>query len=97
LSPDGATLYYVPDAHGGSWRNGTPLIGVDTATSEHRVVVELNPLIEPALGVRVGGTYDVAVDPASGRIYVGLNASAVDSNEPEATFGSVVLAVVDLE
>jgi hypothetical protein len=97
LSPDGATLYYVPDAHGGSWMNGTPLIGVDTATGEESVVVELNPLIEAALGVRLGGTYDVAVDPASGRIYIGLNASPADGNEPEAEFGSVVLAVVDLE
>jgi DNA-binding beta-propeller fold protein YncE len=97
LSPDGATLYYVPDAHGRSWMNGTPLIGVDTATGGQSVVVELNPLIEEALGVRLGGTYDVAVDPASGRIYVGLNASPADGNEPEEEFGSVVLAVVDLE
>jgi hypothetical protein len=95
LSPDGATLYYVPDAHGGSWINGTPLIAVDTATGEQDVLVELNPLIEPALGVRVGGTYNVAVDPRSGLVYVGLNASAVGSDELEATFGSVVLAVVD--
>jgi hypothetical protein len=95
LSPDGGTLYYVPDAHGGSWENGTPLIAVDTATGEHDVLVELNPLIEPALGVRVGGTYNVAVDPQSGHIYVGLNASEVGSDDLEATFGSVVLAVVD--
>jgi hypothetical protein len=95
LSPDGSTLYYVPDAHGGSWMNGTPLIAVDTTSGEHEVLVELNPLIEPALGVRVGGTYNVAVDPQTGRIYVGLNASAVGSDDVETTLGSVVLAVVD--
>jgi sugar lactone lactonase YvrE len=95
LSPDGSTLYYVPDAHGESWMNGTPLIAVDTASGDHEVLVELNPLIEPALGVRVGGTYNVAVDPRTGHIYVGLNASAVGSSDLEATFGSVVLAVVD--
>lgn len=75
--------------------NGTPLIAVDTDSGEQRVLVELNALIEPALGVRVGGTYNVAVDPQSGRIYVGLNASEVGGNDLEATFGSVVLAVVD--
>lgn len=95
LSPDGGTLYYVPDAHSGAWTNGTPLIAVDTASGEQDVLVELNPLIESALGVRVGGTYNIAVDPQSGRIYVGLNASAVGSDDLEATFGSVVLAVVD--
>jgi hypothetical protein len=75
--------------------NGTPLIAVDTISGDHEVLVELNPLIEPALGVRVGGTYNVAVDPQTGHIYVGLNASAVGSGDLEATFGSVVLAVVD--
>jgi hypothetical protein len=95
LSPDGDRLYYVPDAHGDSWLDGTPLIAVDTATGAHEVVVELNPLIESALGVRAGGTYNVAVDPRSGRIYIGLNASAVGSDDLEATFGSVVLAVID--
>ncbi len=97
LSPDGNTLYYVPDAHGESWVDGTPLIAVDTTTGEHDVVVELNPLIESALGVRTGGSYNVVVDPASGRVYIGLNASEVGSDAPETTFGSVVLAVVDLE
>lgn len=95
LSPDSGTLYYVPDAHGGSATNGTPLIAVDTATGEHDVLVELNPLVESALGVRLGGSYNVAVDPQSGRIYVGLNASEVGSDDLEATFGSVVLVVVD--
>ena len=96
LSPDGTTLYYVPDAHGRSWENGTPLIGVDTATGDHRVVVELNPIIQPTLGVRLGGTYNVAVDPAGTRLYIGLNASPDDGNEPDEEYGSVVLAVVDL-
>lgn len=97
LSPDGTMLYYMPDAHGRAWTNGAPLIAVDTATGAREVVVELHPLIERELGVRAGGTYNVAIDPQNGRIFVGLNASAEGSDDLEATFGSVVLVVIDLE
>lgn len=96
MSPDGRTLYFVPDAHGGAWRKGTPLVAFDTETSDREIVVELNPLIEDALGVRSGGTYNVVVDPTGRYVHVGLNASAEGSSDREATFGSVVLAVVDL-
>lgn len=93
LSPDGSRFYYVPDAHGGSWDQGTPLIAVDTATGEEEVVVELQPLVGEALGWRLGGTYNVAVDPSGTRIFVGLNAGEIGSGE---SVGEVVLVVVTL-
>ena len=93
LAPDGDTFYYVPDAHGGAWQHGTSLIAVDTATGEETVVVELNPLIEPATGLRTGGTYNVVVDPSGDRVYVGLNAGDPATRD---TFGEVVLAIVTL-
>jgi hypothetical protein len=93
LSPDGSTFYYVPDAHGGAWENGTSLIAVDTATGEESVVVELNPLIEPELGLRTGGTYNVIVGPSGKRIFVGLNAGDPATRD---SFGEVVLAIVTL-
>ncbi|MEN8237957.1 MAG: hypothetical protein ABFR53_02020, partial [Actinomycetota bacterium] len=94
LAPGGGTFYYVPDAHGAAWKNGTSLIAVDTATGEETVVVELNPLIEPALGLRTGGTYNVLVDPSGERVFVGLNAGDPDTRD---TFGEIVLAIVTLE
>jgi sugar lactone lactonase YvrE len=93
LSPDGSFFYYVPDAHGSSWEQGAPLIAVDTQTGEEEVIVELNPIIEPALGLRLGGTYNVVVDPSGERVYIGFNAGDPASRD---TFGSVVLVVVDL-
>ena len=93
LSPDGSTLYYVPDAHGGAWENGTRLIAVDTETGEETVVVELNPLIEPAIGLRTGGTYNVIVDPSGKRVFVGLNAGDAATGD---SFGEVLLAIVTL-
>jgi hypothetical protein len=86
-------VYYVPGAHGNGWTEGTPLIAVDIGSGEHTEIVRLNDLIEPALGVRVGGSYNVVADPSGDVIYIGLNAGELDDDAP---FGSVVLAVVEL-
>lgn len=94
VSPDGGTVYYVPGAHGSGADFGTPLVAVDVASGEHEVIVLLNELIEPGLGVTAGGTYDVVVDPSGERLFIGLNAGP--QGERGETFGTVVLAVVEL-
>ena len=97
LSPDGGTLYYVPGAHGDAYESGAPLIAVDTATGEHRTVVEMQDMFASALGLRFGGTYDVVMDPGGKRLYIGANAGPADTAGEDAdTFGTIVLVVVDL-
>lgn len=93
LSPGGDRFYYIPDAHGGAWRQGAPLIAVDTTTGDSEVVVELNPLVEQQFGLRAGGTYSVAVDGDGKTIFVVLNAGDPDNSD---AFGEVILAVVTL-
>lgn len=93
LHPDGDRFFYVPEAHGRSWEQGTPLIAVDTQTGEQTVIVELNPLAEDHLGLRLGGSYNVAVDPSGRVVYVGMNAGSVEGDE---TFGEVALFIVHL-
>jgi hypothetical protein len=83
----------VPGAHGDSWVQGTPLISVDTGTGEETIVVELNDLAEEHLGLRLGGTYNVAVDPSGRVLYLGMNAGIVGT---DSSFGEVVLLVVHL-
>ena len=93
LSPDGAMLYSVPEAHGRSWQLGAPLMAVDTTTGTQETLVELQPLAEEHLGLRLGGTYNVAIDKSRGTIYVGMNAS--DASD-DSGFGEVVLMIVTL-
>jgi sugar lactone lactonase YvrE len=93
LAPDGEHFYYVPDAHGGAWESGTPLISVDTSTGESTVVVELNPLVEDEFGLRAGGTYNVVVSADGSTVFVALNAGDPATRD---TFGEIVLAVVTL-
>jgi hypothetical protein len=93
LDPDGDRILYVPGAHGDSWEQGTPLIAVDTETGEEEVLVELNAAAEARLGLRLGGTYDIAVDGESRTVYLGVNAGPAGSPEP---YGEIVLLVVHL-
>lgn len=93
LSPDGSKFYYMPGAHGDSADWGSPLVAVDTDTGEQDVVVELNDLIESRIGYTVGGTYNVAVSPDGGTVYMGVNAGEVGA---DSAFGEVILLVVDL-
>jgi hypothetical protein len=93
LSRDGTTLYSVPEAHGRSWQLGAPLMAVDTTTGEQEIAIELQPLAEEHLGVRLGGTYNVAIDEERRTIYVGMNAS--DASD-DSGFGEVVLMIVTL-
>ena len=66
---------------------------LDAATGEQRVLIRLNDLAERELGLRLGGTYNIAVDRERDRLFIGLNAAPPDSG---STFGSVVLIVIDL-
>ncbi len=94
LAPDGSRLWYVPHAHGGAAEVGTPVIEVDTETGEQRTVIELDPLAQDALGLSLGGTYNVAVDPTGSTLFLGMNAGEPGSDSP---FGEVVLVTVELE
>jgi hypothetical protein len=93
LARDGDLVYFIPDAHGGAWESGTPVMVLDVTTGDQTVLVRLNDLAERELGLRLGGTYNIAVDPERGRLFIGFNAAPPDSG---STFGSVVLIAVDL-
>jgi len=93
LARVGDLVYFVPNAHGTAWESGTPIMVLNVATGEQTVLLELNALAERRLGLRLGGTYNIAVDPNAQKLFIGMNASPPDSG---SSFGSVVLIVVDL-
>jgi hypothetical protein len=92
LDPNGERFFYVPGAHGDSWKQGTPLVAVDTKTGAQTTVVALNGLAEEKLGLTLAGSYSVAIDPSGKTVYIGMNAGH-DRDEP---WGEVVLIVVHL-
>ncbi len=93
LHPGGDRFFYVPEAHGDTWQLGGPLTSVDIDTGEQSVIVELNPLVEAGLGLRLGGTYNIVTAPSGDALYIGMNAGPLGSDDG---FGEVVLLVVHL-
>lgn len=93
LSPDGSTFYYMPGAHGNSADWNSPLVAVDTSTGDQTIVAELYDIVEENLGYRVGGTYNVAISPDGGTVFMGVNVGELGTDE---SFGEVVLLVLEL-
>lgn len=92
LSADESTVYLVPGAHGSVPELNAPLVALDTETGTQTVLVELAGPIHDALGLHLGGSYNVALDERRGLVHIGFNAGV----EPEDRWGEVVQVTVDL-
>ena len=56
VDPTGRFLYYVPGAHGGSERDGTPVVQFDVKTREKKVIAFLEPFYrDDRLGAKLDG------------------------------------------
>lgn len=72
--PTGRYLYYIPGAHGGSDRDGTPIVQYDTKTGTRKVLAFLHPFYEQQYDCALVGTYSSALSPAGDKLYITWNA-----------------------
>jgi hypothetical protein len=82
LSSDERFLYYLPGAHGGAFRDGTPVIQYDIAAGRQKVLAFLAPAIEEAYGYVPAGTYGAKISADGGTLYVNFNGHAADAIRP---------------
>jgi len=75
VDPTGRYLYYVPGAHGGSERDGSPVVQFDVRTGKKKVIAFLDPFYTDKYGFTLKGTYSTAVDPAGDKLYITWNVS----------------------
>ncbi len=89
MTPDGTRVFWMPEAHGGAWEVGAPIMSMDTGTGE---ITEIVSILDPfeQLDLLPGGTYSIVYD--EGRLILGVNASDLDD---DSGFGTVVLVVVE--
>lgn len=73
--PTGRYLYYIPGAHGGSDRDGSPVVQFDVQTGRKKVIAFLEPYYTKQYGFTLKGTYGTAIDPAGDKLYVTWNVS----------------------
>jgi hypothetical protein len=73
VDPTGRFLYYVPGAHGGAAREGTPVVQFDLRTRTRKVIAFLSPFYGERYGYTPDGTFSSVLDPKGERLYVTWN------------------------
>lgn len=73
VDPTGRYLYYIPGAHGGAQRDGTPVVQFDVKTKQRKVLCFLEKFYREKYGATLCGTYSTAVDPKGDKLYVTWN------------------------
>jgi hypothetical protein len=83
LSPDERFLYYLPGAHGGAFRQGTPVIQYDLAAGRRKVLAFLAAGFEQASGYVPAGTYGAKLSADGSTLYVNFNGHPADKLRPK--------------
>lgn len=78
--PAGRFLYYIPGAHGGAERDGSPVVQFDVQTRKKKVIAFLHPFYAERYGCALKGTYSAALSPAGDTLYITWNASRGGKN-----------------
>lgn len=68
--PTGRYLYYVPGAHGGAAKDGTPVVQYDTTTGKRKVLAFLHDVFWEKYGYALDGSFGAALDEQGGRFFV---------------------------
>jgi len=94
LSPDGRYLYYIPSAHGKSWKHGTALVQLDVVTKRRKVLAFLNATVREQKNYNLGGTYGLALSKDGSRLFVNFNGAPVDRKRND--FGLCAAMIVHI-
>jgi hypothetical protein len=71
----GRFVYYVPGAHGGGDRDGSPVVQFDTQKRQKKVIAFLHPFYQKKYALTPKGTYSVAVDSDGKQVFITWNVS----------------------
>jgi hypothetical protein len=72
IDPSGRFIYYVPGAHGGGPREGTPVVQYDVKGKTRKVIAFMNGLKEKT-GATFEGTFSTALNEAGDTLFVTWN------------------------
>jgi hypothetical protein len=69
----GRYLYYVPGAHGGAEKDGSPVVQFDTKTRTKKIIAFLHPFYRDKYGYIPLGTFSTALSPEGDTLFVTWN------------------------
>lgn len=71
----GEFLYYVPGAHGGGWKDGSPVVQFHVPSRTRKVIAFLHPIIEERFGLTLKGTYSTVLSADGSQLFIVWNAA----------------------
>lgn len=83
LSPDERFLYYLPGAHGGAFREGTPVLQYEIATGQRKVLAFLVEAFEKEHDYVPAGTYGMKLSSDGSTLFVNFNGHAGERTRPK--------------
>ena len=75
IDPTGRYIYYVPGAHGGADKDGSPVVQYDVKTKTRKVIAFLHPYYKETYGVVPSGTYSVALSDQGDKLFISWNSN----------------------
>lgn len=75
IDPSGRFIYYIPGAHGGADKDGSPVVQYDLKTKTRKVICFLHPYYKETYGVAPVGTYSVALSDKGDTLFVNWNSN----------------------
>lgn len=68
--PSGRYLYYVPGAHGGASKDGTPIVQYDVKTGRRKVLAFLDKFFQKKYGYHLDGCFCCVLDERGETLYI---------------------------
>ena len=89
-------LYFVAGSHGGSYRDGSPLVQYDLQTNSRKVIAFLHPFCTDRFGFTPMGTYATAISPEGDKVYITWhgNRGGPEPKRNKLRFNTCALTVV---
>jgi hypothetical protein len=97
VDPSGRYLYYLPGAHGGAEKDGTPVVQYDLRKKTKKVICFLHPALEKATGYIPIGSFGYALSEDGGTLFVTWNgAHSVEKKAKRVPFQSVAMTAIEI-
>ncbi len=96
VDPTGRYLYYIPGAHGGSQRDGTPIVQFDVKTRKKKVIAFLHPFYFEKYGYTLLGTFGSAIDEKGEKLYVTWNGNRGGDRRGRTDFDTCAMTVIHI-
>lgn len=97
IDPAGRYLYYIPGAHGGGQREGSPVVQFDIKTRKKKVIAFLHPFFQKKYGYTPLGTFGSAISEKGDKLYVTWNGNRAGPDQRgRMLFDTCALTVIHI-